>query len=48
MEASSNPKCLISTHEDSFSAHHLKLFHLWGQGNFGRAGTEELSAHVVK
>lgn len=48
MEASSDPKYLISTHEDSFSAHHLKLFHLWGHGNFGGAGAQELSAHVLK
>lgn len=48
MEASSGPKYFISTHEDSFSAHHLKLFHLWGHGNFGSAGAPELSVHVLK
>lgn len=45
MEASSDAKYFISTHEDSFSVHHLKLFFLWGHGNFGSAGAQ-ISAHV--
>lgn len=48
MEASPDPKYFISTHEDSFSAHHLKLFHLWGHGNFGSTGVQELSVCVLK
>lgn len=46
MEASSDAKYFISTHEDSFSVHHLKLFFLWGHGNFGSAGAQKISAHV--
>lgn len=48
MEASTDPKYFISTHEDSFSAHHLKLFYLSGHGNFGSAGAHELSAPILK
>lgn len=47
MEASSDPKYFISTHEDSFSTHHLKLFCSSGHGNFESA-VHELSAHILK
>lgn len=46
MEASSDAKYFISTHEDSFRVHHLKLFFLWGHGNFGSAGAQNISAQV--
>lgn len=46
MEASSDAKYFISTHENSFSVHHLKLFFLWGHGNFGSAGAQKISGHV--
>lgn len=47
MEASSDPKYFISTHEDSFSAYHLKLFCFSGYGNFESA-VHALSAHILK
>lgn len=46
MEASADAKYFISTHEDSFSVHHLKLFFLWGHGNFGSAGAQKISAYL--